>query len=262
MRSLPKISVIVPSFNKVKYIEATLQSIADQKYPNLEVIVQDGGSTDGTVEIIKKYAAKYPRIIGWESKKDKGQVDAINNGLKKATGAILAYINADDVYKKGALIKVGEYFANHPKTLWLAGRGDMIDSKGKKISPLVTKYKNYLLTINHYPSLLIVNYLMQPSVFLSSKAYKKYGPFTGTKTAVMEYDLWLKLGRVQMPAILKSNLSSFRISEGSISSSSFKKTLKEDEEIVEKYTDNPVLLLLHYLHNIGRVVAIFLLNNQ
>jgi len=259
MKNLPKISIVVPSFNKVKYINETLRSIVMQRYPNLEVIVQDGGSTDGTVEIINKYASKYPKIFSWESKKDKGQLDAINGGFKKATGNILAFINADDVYKAGALIKVGEYFAKNLKTLWLAGRGDVINSKGKEISTLVTKYKNYLLTINHYPSLLIVNYLMQPSVFLSRKAYKRFGPFTGTKTSVMEYDLWLKIGKKKMPAILKATLSGFRISEGSISTALFKQTLKEDEKIIGKYTDNPIIIMLHYLHNVGRIVFLYLL---
>lgn len=262
MRSLLKISVIVPSFNKAKYIGATLQSIADQKYSNLEMIVQDGGSSDGTVDLIRNFARKHQDFMVWESKKDKGQVDAINRGLKKATGDILAYINADDVYKNGALIKVGEYFAKHPDTLWVAGKGDMIDERGKSIASFLMKYKNYLLSLDNYSALLMTNYLMQPSVFLSKKGYKKYGPFTGSKTAVMEYDLWLKLGWVQMPAVLKSTLSSFRISEGSISSSDYRETLKEDEKIVQKYTDNPVLLLLHYLHNVGRVVSIFLLKNQ
>lgn len=295
MKNLPKISVIVPSFNKVKYIEATLRSIVVQNYPNLEVIIQDGGSTDGTVEIIKKYSARYPKVINWESKKDNGQLDAINKGLKKSQGKILSYINADDVYKKGALLKVGNYFSGHPRTLWLAGKGDVIDENGKIIASVVTKYKNYLLQVNSYQLLLVVNYLMQPSVFLSKKAYERFGPFTGTKTSVitafkktpgfqsgdelnadmstsfrgnharksgevvMEYDLWLKMGRKHMPAILKSFLSGFRISRDSISASFFKKTLKEDEKIAEKYTTNPALLMLHYLHNIGRVLFIKLI---
>src|SRR3989344_6933690 len=88
----PKISIVIPSYNAVQYIEHTLRSILDQKYPSLEIIVQDGGSTDGTLNIIKKYAKKYPRILKFESKKDKGQADAINKGMKKTTGEIVTYI--------------------------------------------------------------------------------------------------------------------------------------------------------------------------
>src|SRR3990170_8361781 len=123
MKIFPKISIVIPSLNKVSFIKETLESIVTQNYPNLEVIIQDGGSTDGTLEIIKKYAKKYPDKINWESIKDKGQTDAINRGFKKASGRVLSYINADDLYENGALNKVGEYFSKNPKTLWLAGRG-------------------------------------------------------------------------------------------------------------------------------------------
>jgi glycosyltransferase involved in cell wall biosynthesis len=91
----PKISVVMPSFNKASYIEKTLDSIFDQKYPNLEVVIQDGGSTDGTLEIISGFIQKYPKLIRLESKKDKGQLDAVNT-KGSAGGEIFTFINADD----------------------------------------------------------------------------------------------------------------------------------------------------------------------
>lgn len=250
---LPKISIVIPSYNKGKYIGATLSSIINQKYPNLEVIIQDGGSTDGTLEIIKRFGKRYPKIIRWESKKDKGQTDAINKGLKKAGGKVLTYLNADDIYKKGTLQRVGGYFARHHKVLWVAGKGETIDGDGRESSEWAADYKNFLLKQDNYDLLLMVNYLMQPSVFLSRGAYKKYGPFTGKKN-VMEYDLWLKLGKVEMPKIIDNTLSSFRLYKESISMSQFKKTLSEDEKILRKYTDNPIIIGVHWLHNIARVV--------
>jgi glycosyltransferase involved in cell wall biosynthesis len=253
MKNLPKISVVIPSYNKQAFIGETLESIFGQDYPNLEIIVQDGGSNDGTLAIIKKYAERYPKQMIWESKKDKGQTDAINRGLRRARGDVLSYINADDVYKKGALLIIGRYFAKHPGTLWLAGKGEMIDKEGKIISSWATDYKNYLLSLNNYQLLLMVNYLMQPSVFLSREAYQKYGPFLGKKN-VMEYELWLKLGLKEMPKLIDSYLSSFRLYKESISMSQFKRVLLEDERIVRKYTDNPVLIGLHWLHNITRAV--------
>ena len=255
---LPKISIVIPSLNKVDYIEETLKSIVYQKYPNLEVIIQDGGSIDGTLDVIKKYINKYSNIFSLESKKDNGQVDAINKGLKKATGDILTFINADDYYKKDALLTVGNYFSNKPKTLWLAGSGEIMDRKGNIRWNSSTSYKNYLLNKNKYHYLLMVNYLMQPSVFLSKVAYKKYGPFTGTKKFVMEYDLWLKIARDSMPKILNKTLSVFRLSGKNISSLAFKNTLKEDFRIAKKYTNDPIVLTLHELHNIARVVMISL----
>jgi glycosyltransferase involved in cell wall biosynthesis len=222
---IPKISVVVPSFNAEKYIGYTLDSILNQKYPNLEVIIQDGASTDVTVEIIKKYAKKYPGII-WESKKDKGQVDAINKGLKKATGEILAFLNADDVYDKNTFGAVAEKYSENPKALWFVGKGKIIDGNGYERSKLVTAYKNLLLKFNNYNFLLTVNYIMQPSVFLNRNAYVKRGPFWGPKNFVMEYDLWLKIGKdILLPL---------------------------DFKIAQKQTHNHLILGLHWLNNLGR----------
>ena len=260
MKSLPKISIVIPSYNKGEFIGHTLESIVSQNYPNLEVIIQDGGSTDGSIKIIKKYALKY-NWISCESKKDKGQVDAINKGLKKAFGEIMTYLNADDIYQKGALKKIGEYFFKHPKTLWLAGKGETIDEQGKPVAEIVDRYKNHLLSLNNNHWLLMVNYLFQPSVFISKKAYETYGPFLGDKT-VMEYELWLKLAKIEMPKIIEESLSGFRLIKGSVSTTQFKKLLVEDENIAARYTDNQIILMLHYLHNVGRVISLNLLGIQ
>lgn len=259
MKALPKISIVIPSYNKAEYIQETLESIVSQKYPNLEVIIQDGGSTDGTLNIIKKYAKKYPKIISWVSKKDKGQVDAINKGFKKTTGGVLTFINADDVYEKGALNKVGKYFGKYPDILWLAGKGKTINKNGEEISKWVTNYKNFLLKFNKYTFLLIVNYLFQPSVFLNKKAYRKKGPFKRVNEVVMEYDFWLKLGKIGMPVILNNYLSDYRLTLDNISATQFRSVLSQDFNIARKYTGNPLILLLHYLHNLGRTITICLI---
>lgn len=255
---LPLISVVIPSFNKVGYIADTLDSILNQKYPNLELIIQDGGSDDGTVEIIKKYAKKYAQIITWESQKDNGQVDAINKGLKKSKGKIVTFINADDIYVKGSLVKVGKFFLKNPETLWLVGRGKVINDKGKEVYTTVTRYKNSLLKANKYWLLQTLNYFIQPSVFLSREAYKKYGPFKGTSKFVMEYDLWLKIGKIKMPEVLLVTLSCFRLSQEGLSLNISKEILRNDFEITQKHVDNKIILVLHKLHNLGRIGTAYL----
>lgn len=253
---LPKISIVIPSYNKVDFIDDTLESIFSQKYKNLEVIIQDGGSNDGTLEIIKKYARKYQNKITWESKRDNGQVDAINKGLRKATGDIFTYINADDVYYGQSLEKIGLYFLKNPQTSWVVGQGKVIDENGKEISENISLYKNFLLKMNYYPFLLMVNYLTQPSVFLKKEVYEKYGPFIGTNEYVLEYAMWLKLGKICMPAVLPKVLSSFRISKRNISSISYKKVLADDYKLVKKYTNNQLILFIHKINNIGRELVI------
>lgn len=250
---LPKISIIIPSFNKVGFISRTLDSIISQNYRNLEIIIQDGGSTDGTLDVVKEYARKYPEIIRWESGKDNGQLEAINKGAKKATGEIISYINADDLYKKHAFEGVARKYKENRNSLWFMGFSDMIDGKGDRIANLAVFYKKILALLNKYPLLLLVNYIMQPAVFLTKTAFVKYGPFTGTERFVTEYDLWLKLGLIQMPAVIPLEIASFRMSGGNISSVQYRNLLEKDMNIVKRYTRNKLVLALHRLHNCLRV---------
>lgn len=235
-----------------------MKSISSQKYSNLEVIIQDGGSTDNSLEIIEKYAKK--RAFNYEYGEDKGQLDAINKGFKKASGDILTYINADDLYENGALKSVAEVFEKKPKTLWLAGKGKVIDANGKEISKFTTWYKNILLRLNSFTFLLGVNYLVQPSVFLSKSCFKKDGPFQGWKGRVLEYEMWLKIGKKQMPFVLNKNLSLFRLTKESITGTFYRQILDKDYAIVSKFTSNPAILFLHWLNNVSRIVWLFLLN--
>ena len=113
-----KISIVTPSFNQGQFIEETLLSVLNQNYPNLEYIVIDGGSTDQTVEVIRRYE---DRLAYWASEKDRGQVHAINKGLAKSTGDIFAFINSDDVYLPETFATVAEYFEAHPEAEWVCG---------------------------------------------------------------------------------------------------------------------------------------------
>jgi glycosyltransferase involved in cell wall biosynthesis len=256
MKQTPKISVIIPSFNKVKFIQATLVSIFDQKYPNLEVVVQDGGSTDGTLEILRKYKKKYPKIIKLESKNDTGQAGAVNTGMNKATGDILTFINADDVYEKGSLQAVSDAYLTNSQALWFVGKGKVIDEGGVEIAKFITWYKNLLLWLNSYKMLLTVNYLIQPSVFITGKCWKKHKTFVGSGKFIMEYDMWLKIGKKEMPITIGKYLSSFRLTQKSFSRNNFDKTLSEDLNIVKKYTKNNIILFFHLFHNFLRKVTI------
>jgi len=245
----PLISIVIPSYNKFKYIEQTLKSIFSQKYSRFEVIIQDGGSNDGTIEVIKKYVMKYPKLIKFESRQDNGQLDAINKGIKKTKGDIITFINADDEYDDQAFESIVGHFVENSNSLWFAGKGTVINEKGEEIAKLTSFYKNFLLLLNRFSVLLSVNYLIQPSVFITKKAIKKYGIFTGTDFSVMEYDMWLKMGRDKMPVVVNKNISKFRIEKSTKTSKGFRKLLMEDEKIIARYTENKLVLLIHKFHN-------------
>lgn len=116
--SLPKLSIITPSFNQGRFIEETIRSVLDQGYPGIEYIVIDGGSTDGSVEVLQRYG---DRLAGWVSEPDRGQVHAINKGLSMASGDVVAYLNSDDLYLPGALHAVGRVFGDDPSCRWICG---------------------------------------------------------------------------------------------------------------------------------------------
>ena len=127
---LPLVSIVTPSFNQARYLEATIQSVLSQNYPHLEYIIVDGGSTDGSVEIIQKYENK---LAWWVSEKDQGQTDAINKGLAHAKGDILAWINSDDAYEAGALSSAVDFLQAHPENGLVYGDANYINEAGSVI---------------------------------------------------------------------------------------------------------------------------------
>jgi glycosyltransferase involved in cell wall biosynthesis len=249
---LPRISIVIPSYNKAAFLGATLDSIAAQDYPSLEVIIQDGGSTDGSLDVIRKFAESHPGMVNWVSGKDGGQLDAINQGLRKATGEIVAEIDGDDVYRPGAFRRVADHFQAHPESLWAVGKGGIIDNEGRPAMGAITAYKNLLLALNRPFLLHMVNYIVQPAAFFRREVFEKFGYWQGNAKFVMEYELWLRLAKVQMPGVVPAYLADYRLTLGTISSTQADHLLEEDLAAVRRVTGNPVLLGLHRLHNTMR----------
>jgi glycosyltransferase involved in cell wall biosynthesis len=134
--SWPKISLVTPVFNSARYLEATIRSVLSQDYPNLEYVIVDGGSTDGTVEIIRKYE---PHLRSWSSEPDRGMYDAINKGFARTTGEVMGWINASDALHVGALRVVGSVFASFPEVEWITGRPTILNADGMTVGVLSLK---------------------------------------------------------------------------------------------------------------------------
>jgi len=187
-----KISIVTTNYNTDKYLEQTIQSVLNQKGDfELEYIITDGGSTDNSLDIIKKYKDRLKYI----SEKDKGQSDGINKGLKMATGDIVAFLNADDVYTDGALDKVVTYFKENPDCMWLTGYGKIIDENGKQIKKYITEYKNRKLRKFTFEQLLIENCISQPATFWRRKLLDEMGYIDESLHYSMDQDLWARFAK-------------------------------------------------------------------
>src|SRR5512136_340290 len=200
----PRITVVTPSFNQASFIEQTIHSVLTQGYPNLEYIVMDGGSTDGTVDILRKYE----KHLIWTSGKDGGQSDALNKGFRRASGEILAYINSDDVYAPGALLKAGGFFASHPQACWLTGRCRNIDAEGREIRKLIKVYKSFWMLFRSYKVLLAIDYISQPATFWRREVIQQVGPFDEKLHLTMDYDYSLRVGSRYRLWVINDTLAS------------------------------------------------------
>jgi glycosyltransferase involved in cell wall biosynthesis len=225
---LPKISIITPSFNQAQFLEETILSVLNQRYPNLEYIIIDGASTDESVEIIKRYA---DRLAYWVSEPDEGQTQAINKGLRRATGEIITYQNSDDVYLPGALHAVGQYFAEHPESPWLCGTcltfGLPDDAPG---------FMDVPPTDNIAARLLIDTFLPTPSMFWRREAFERFGFFDESFHYCFDLEHWMRMlvGGFKYER-LERPLSAFRLHPASKTVSSRDRFVKEEFRIREMY---------------------------
>jgi glycosyltransferase involved in cell wall biosynthesis len=240
---LPKISIIVPTLNQARFIEETIQSVLSQNYPNLELIVLDGGSTDGTLDILQKYSDS----LTWISEPDKGQVDAINKGLKMVTGDIVAYLNSDDIYTPNALLTVGKYFLDHPDAQIVTGKCVNINENGDEVRPLVKHYKNFWLLLGVDSFLMVLDYVSQPSTFWRTELVNTIGFFDPQFRNAMDYDFWMRIPRHNKLNFINQYLSKFRIYPTSITSSNSRAQYDDELRVASRYA-SPFQRILHVIH--------------
>jgi len=224
MPELPTITVVTPSFNAAATIAETLRSVREQDYPHVEHVVVDGGSTDGTVDILERAEA-----VRFVSEPDRGLSHAMNKGVAMAGGSIVGWLNADDLYLPGALRAVGEAFAARPAAEWVTGRCRIIDGDGHEIRKGATAYKNFFLRRYSRPLYLTQNFISTPATFARREAYLRH-PFREDYAMSMDYDVFLQLAQTGDPIVLDRELACFRMMEGTLSMSSFERQFAEHAE--------------------------------
>jgi glycosyltransferase involved in cell wall biosynthesis len=245
----PKISIITPSFNQASFIEETIQSVLNQNYPNLEYIIKDAGSTDGTLDIVKKYTKKYPKTVKLITKKDNGQSDGINQGIRESTGDIIGYLNSDDVYFPNTLEIVAKRFLKNGSTKWVTGDYVIIDDKGNKIQSFVAFYKGFFRKKPSFLTLSLLNFIVQPSTFWRRSLIKEFGFFDRSLHYCMDYDFWLRIIKKYKPDVVNEKLSLFRIHKKSKGGSQYRKQFVEEHDVLKRYTSDFLLILLHKIHS-------------
>ncbi|MFA5926680.1 MAG: glycosyltransferase family 2 protein [Patescibacteria group bacterium] len=255
-----KFSIITPSYNQGSFISKTIESVISQRGDfEIEYFIMDGGSKDETLEIIKKYEAKIKNgdykganrgvKFYWQSQKDRGQSDALNQGLSRVAGDIVAYLNSDDFYEDNCFAVVEKAFAKHSDKLWLTAYCRIVNDRGTAIQGLVTRYKNLWLRRYGYRSNLILNYISQPATFWTSEALKTIGHFDEKLNYTMDYDYWLRLGRLSQPIVVDEYIADFRIHSQSKGGKQYVHQFDEDLETAKRYTSSWLLIVLHRLHN-------------
>jgi glycosyltransferase involved in cell wall biosynthesis len=198
----PTVTIVTPSYNQAPYLEATIRSVLDQDYPRIEYIVMDGGSTDGSVEIIKKYA---DRLAFWTSEPDEGQTDAINKGFARAKGEIIAWLNSDDVYRPGAIAEAVAFMQTHPDIGMVYGNADYIDGEGNIIGwfpAAETDYKRLRRGYVHIP---------QQAAFFRASVWRMVGPLDPSFYFAMDYDLWVRIASVSAIRYQPRTWAAFRL---------------------------------------------------
>ena len=224
-----KVSIVTTCFNSQATIVDTIESILSQSGDfELEYIITDAGSKDDTLKIISRYGERIKLIDATGTNQSQG----INLGLRYATGDIIAFLNADDVYRDGALNSVVTEFKNNPDKLWLVGQCAIIDKSGSEFHGIITRYKNFLLRNYSYSLLLIENFICQPAVFLRREALTRVGYFSERENLVMDYEYWLRIAKVAgAPIVLPQDIAGFRRIEGTKSNTSYGKQFRDDMRV-------------------------------
>ncbi len=247
----PTISVIVPSFNQGRFLETCLESVLSQRYPKLELIVIDGGSTDDSVAIIRRHASQ---LAHWVSEPDGGQSAGINKGLARATGEVVAWLNADDFHLPGALDLVARACEADPKRSFYFGDGWRVDESGRRLSGF---FPDANVRFSRKALVMGLNFILQPATFMNRAILERVGRLDGDLHWGMDSDLWLRLSGAAAPMAIQASLAASREYGSTKTSTGGFARAEELRQIAEKHagmatTPGAVCYWLDTLHRFAR----------
>jgi glycosyltransferase involved in cell wall biosynthesis len=219
----PRISIVMPSFNQAAYLEAAICSVLDQDYPDIELIVVDGGSTDGSTDILERYS---DRIAYWKSAPDGGQSDALNMGFGLITGDIVGWLNSDDTYNPGAFGKVARVFEDPGVAIAMSSRFGFMDAEGAVYDYKENSYTDHKTLVRYWTTGgMTIN---QPCVFFRRHLLKGLDPVCDEDLHyAMDYDLWLRLTRESGIQVVEGHWANYRFHDTSKSGAGFDQFLGE-----------------------------------
>ena len=225
-----KLSIITITRNSERYLRETIESVISQDYPDFEYILVDGESTDGTLDIIKGYAAGDGRVR-WISEPDRGIADAMNKGIRLATGDVVAHIHSDDLYLPDVFSRVAGIFRENPRARWVTGRLRYIDGEGRVL------YDTTLKTSYAFRSIFKRNIIGHPATFIRRDVFAEAGLFDTALRYAMDYDLWLRISSRYEPLAVNDLFAKFRQHRDSLSSREILKAIDEEFAVKKRYRE-------------------------
>ena len=234
-----KVSIVTPSYNQGQFIERTLQSVASQTGIEIEHVVFDGGSTDNTVEVLRKFSPP----VRWVSKKDKGQTDAVNKGILATDGEIIGWLNSDDIYYPDAIAFVVAYFSAHPEVDVVYGMADHIDLEDQAFEPYPSEPWDF-------ERLKETCFICQPALFFRRRLVEQHGLLDESLNYCMDYEYWLRLGKAGVTfGYLEEKLAGSRLYADNKTLGARVKVHKEINDMFKKlYGRVPGRWLFNYAH--------------